>query len=47
MKIIDHIMMWLMVISLVLRAVVLIMFVFDPNVNAEYIHQMEMENDRW
>lgn len=46
MKIVDHILMWLMVISLVLCAVVLIMFVFDPNVNAEYIRQMEMENDR-
>lgn len=46
MKIIDHIMMWLMVISLVLCAVVLIMFVCDPNVTGEYIHQMEMENNR-
>ncbi len=46
MKISEHILTWIIIASLVLGAVVLIMFVFDPNVNAEYIHQMEMENNR-
>ncbi len=32
--------------ALIMCAVVLILFVLDPNVNAEYIHQMELENYR-
>ena len=46
MKIWDKVCTWVIIASLLLGAVVLILFVFDPNVNAEYIHQMEMENNR-
>lgn len=42
----NRIMEFVVIAALVLGAVVLIMFVFDPNVNAEYIHEMELENYR-
>jgi hypothetical protein len=46
MKICDKLMGLVIIASMVLCAVVLLMFVFDPNVNAEYIHEMELENNR-
>ena len=42
----NKLMDWMVIAALVMGAVVLILFVFDPNVNAEYIHQMELENYR-
>ena len=42
----NRLMNWMIIATLIMCAVVLLLFVFDPNVNAEYIHQMELENYR-
>lgn len=42
----NRLMDWLLVAALLIGAVILIMFVTDPNMTAETIYELEMENNR-
>ncbi len=42
----NRLMDWIIIVALIMSAVVLILFVTDPNMTAETIHELELENYR-